>query len=273
MKRKVILILLLCIIVFWAQAHEFWLQPNRFFAAVGDLISIEVLVGEGFKGERSEGKKNRIVQYSHWIKALPRQDLTPTLSKGQYGLTSVRMTSPGTHLIALANTNKYLSLSSKEFLAYLKEDGLDLVIQARQQNGESSKPSREVYRRCVKTLIQVGSTPDETFATATGMPLEIIPVQNPYALKSGQTAEFRVLYQQKPLAGALVRYWNYVPPKGTLKHEQQRSDKKGRVRFPLRPGQTMVSLVWMVPYEKSSPSDTTRADWQSYWSSLTFGGR
>ena len=109
------------------------------------------------------------------------------------------------------------------------------------------------------------------------MPLEIIPVQNPYGLRPGAWAEFRVIFDHKPLANALVRYWTRpvstvkeqsdVKPKG-LTEEQQRTDAQGRVRFQLRVGQNMVSLVRMVPTE-----DTKEADWQSYWGSLTFGCR
>ena len=58
-----------------------------------------------------------------------------------------------------------------------------------------------------------------------------------------------------------------MKPKGLIE-EHQRSDAQGRIRFQLRAGQSMVSLVQMVPM-----TDTKEADWQSYWGSLTFGCR
>ncbi|GAB3640890.1 hypothetical protein GCM10027423_15260 [Spirosoma arcticum] len=257
-------------------AHEFWLQPSQFFARVGDKINLQVLVGEGFLGERSEGKKNRIIQYRHHTDAAVT-DLSPTLSGDTYGDVSVTLTTPGTNLFSFANTPKSLAMKADSFLLYLEEDGLDNVIAARQQLGETTKPSRELYQRCVKTLVQVGSKPTGTFAKNTAMPLEIMAVENPYAKRPGQTANFQILFMNKPLSGALVRYWNRAathqsaqtaPADQPPYEEKQRSDAQGRVRFRLRAGQNMVSVVRMIPAQ-----DTASADWHSYWGSLTFGNR
>ncbi|TAE25405.1 MAG: DUF4198 domain-containing protein [Cytophagales bacterium] len=259
-----------------AVAHEFWLQPQRFFAAVNDVVSIEIMVGEAFQGDHSEGKKNRIIQFVH-IANGSKEDLTPNITNDHYGATNVTLKSPGTHMIAFANTPKFLSMKADSFLLYLQEDGLDNVIAARKKLNEADgqKRSRELYRRCVKTLIQVGDKPDNTFATNTGMPLEIIPAQNPYALKPGQMADFQVLFEQKPLPMALVRYWNRDAA-NQLHEVQQRSDAQGRVRFSLRAGRNMVSLVQMVPYTGAAQTgiekpDFPPVDWISYWGSLTFG--
>lgn len=268
--RKILLVIALSTAISLAFGHEFWLQPSRFFASVGEKIDVQVLVGEGFLGERSEGKKNRLIQYRHHT-AGSTTDLAPTLASDTYGDVSVTLTTPGTHLFSFANTPKFLAMKADSFLLYLEEDGLDNVITARQQRGDTNKPSRELYQRCVKTLVQVGSPSvqpgsDTLFAKNTSMMLEIIPAQNPYGQRPGQTAEFRILFGSRPLAGALVRYWNRDTA-NRLTEEKQRSSAQGLVRFRLRAGSNMISLVRMVPNQ-----DTT-ADWHSYWGSLTFGCR
>lgn len=271
MVKKIFVVVGLCLGVGAALAHEFWLQPSRFFATVGDTINVQVLVGENFLGERSEGKKNRIIQYRHHT-ADGTRDLTPALTGDTYGAVSVTLSTPGTHLFTFANTPKFLSMKADSFLLYLQEDGLDNVITARRQRGDSDKPSRELYQRCVKALLQVGPKPDGTFAKNIGMPLEILAVTNPYGQRPGQLATFRVLFRDKPLAGALVRYWNRDSANrsgGTpAVEEKQRSNAQGEVGFTLRAGQNMVSVVRMVPYD-----DPAQADWISYWGSLTFGSR
>ena len=265
--KKILVILTVYLSISLVFGHEFWLQPSRFFARTGDKISMQVLVGEGFLGERSEGKKNRIIQYRHHT-AVGVTDLAPTLSGDTYGDVSVLLTQPGTHLFSFANTPKFLAMKADSFLLYLAEDGIDNVIEVRRQRGETDKPSRELYQRCVKTLVQVGDLKtDNTFAKNTGMVLEIIPAQNPYGQRPGQMAAFRILFENKPLTGASVRYWNRDAA-NRLIEEKQRSDEQGLVRFQLRAGNNMVSLVHMIP-EK----DTTQADWHSYWGSLTFGCR
>ncbi|WP_080059207.1 DUF4198 domain-containing protein [Spirosoma aerolatum] len=273
MKRIYFFVACILGIAFWAQAHEFWLQPATFFAEPNHVVPIKVLVGEHFQGERSEGKKNRIIHYTHW-NGSTKEEITPKLMKGHYGSVPLILTASGTHLITLANTNKYLEMRADSFLLYLQEDGLDQVIQWREKHNQTQKRSREFYRRCVKTLIQVGplTTKDQTFSLNTGMPLEILPAQNPYNLKPGATLRFTILFENKPLAGALVRYWNRAPIKNSapadFTQQEQRSDVNGQVRFQLKAGNNMISLVQMVPY-----TDTSQADWQSYWGSLTFGCR
>ncbi|GAB2591423.1 DUF4198 domain-containing protein [Spirosoma areae] len=266
MKKHFFALTLLFIGIGISFGHEFWLQPSTFFASIGGKIRVQVLVGEGFMGERSEGKKNRISQYRHHTVA-GSTNLAPALTGETYGDVTVSLTTAGTHLFSFANTPKFLTMKPDSFLLYLEEDGLDNAIAARKQRGDTGKPSRELYQRCVKTLVQAGLKTDTTFAKNTGMMLEIIPTKNPYDQRPGQRAEFTVLFGNKPLEGALVRYWNRDGA-NHLTEAKQRSDAQGRVRFVLKSGANMVSLVRMIPND-----DAATADWHSYWGSLTFGCR
>ncbi|GAB3551710.1 DUF4198 domain-containing protein [Spirosoma fluminis] len=256
----------LSVLVSAAVAHEFWLQPNRFFARIGDQLSVQILVGEHFTGERSEGKTNRIADYRHHT-ATGTADLAPMITGDTYGNVSIPLNTEGTHLINFANTPKLLSMKADSFLLYLREDGLDSVIAARQQRGEADKASRELYQRCAKTLVQVGTATDRTYSKNTGMPLEIIPAKNPYDQRFGQRAEFKILFMDKPLEGVLVRYWTRTIANQVIE-ETQRTNALGDVSFRLRAGRCMISLVHMVP-----AADLKQADWHSYWGSLTFGCR
>ena len=249
-----------------ALAHEFWLQPSRFLASAGDPVNVQVLVGERFRGERSEGRKSRIIEYRHHT-AMGTADLTPALTGNTYGDVSVPLNSTGTHLFSFSNTPRFISMKADSFLLYLREDGLDNVIAARREQGTTDKPGREMYQRCAKTLVQAGAETDRTYAKNTGLPLEIIPVKNPYDQRFGQMAEFQILFMDKPVLNALVRYWNRGAG-GQLHEERQRTNSLGNVEFRLRPGYNMVSVVHMVPAENRS-----QADWHSYWGSLTFGCR
>ncbi|GAB3504218.1 hypothetical protein GCM10027341_34230 [Spirosoma knui] len=263
--RKVLTVAL-SVLVSAAVAHEFWLQPNRFFARVGDQLIVQTLVGEHFSGARSIAKTNRIIDYRHHT-ATGTADLSSLIAGDTYGEVSVPLTTEGTHLISFANTPALLSMKADSFLLYLQEDGLDLVIAARQQRGETDKPSRELYQRCAKTLVQVGTTTDRTFSKHTGMPIEIIPAKNPYDQRFGQMAEFKILFMDKPLEGVLVRYWTRTIANQVIE-ETQRTNALGDVSFRLRAGHCMISLVHMVP-----AADLKQADWHSYWGSLTFGCR
>ena len=166
-------------------------------------------------------------------------------------------------MIALNNTNKHIELEADKFNDYLKEEGLDGVLAWRKAHNALDKKGREMYQRCVKTLLQVGKKHDEVYRQNTGMRLELIPQQNPYTTK--QSLTFQVLFDNKPIDKALVLVWQ----KGIEKPELRklRTDKSGKVSFSFEPkGIYMVSTVHMVPYSKPE-----EADWQSYWGSYTFG--
>lgn len=261
---------LLLALSIWATAHEFWLQPTRFFAEPGQTIRVRTLVGEGFAGEPSEGRKNRLILYKQYS-AREEVDLSPTITADHYGEVAVTLNQPGTHLLAFANTPKFIRMDPDKFRAYLIEDGLDEVVAARARQGDTAKAGYELYSRCAKTLIQVGDKVDEIMPPATGLLLDIVPTRNPYALRAGQRLHAQIRFNGKPQPGALVRYW-VKSNTGAVREEKARSDSRGYVQFRLRSGHNMLSTVRMVP-AVARPNVPETADWRSYWGSLTFGCR
>lgn len=266
MRYRYLSLFALLSLSFWVTAHEFWLHPSTFFAQPGDVVPVDLMVGEGYEPELSEGKNNRVVVYRHYA-ASDSADLVPGLVGDKYSSVSLKLTKPGTHLVVFANTPKFIELAPDKFLEYLKEDGLTNVIEARTKQGDTQKPGRELYRRCAKSLIQVGDQPDNTYARPTNLVLDITPLQNPYTLRSGQMARFQVMFRGKPLTNARVRYWVKTEIAMKAVEQQQQSDSNGQVQFRLLPGRNMVSVVRMIPNDEPGPD----ADWQSYWGSLTFG--
>jgi uncharacterized GH25 family protein len=109
---------------------------------------------------------------------------------------------------------------------------------------------------------------DSTFAHQTGQQLELIPEQNPYALKAGAALTVRVLYEGKPLRQAMVQVWQRGALGQTItRRTKLYTNQNGRVLFHLSaPGNYMVSTVHIV-----SATDRKTADWQSTWATLTFG--
>ena len=86
--------------------------------------------------------------------------------------------------------------------------------------------------------------------------------KNPYTLAGGGELPVRLLYQGKPLAGALVM----ALQRGRPDKVTARSDSRGRALLKLdRPGFWLVKAVHMIP----APADAG-ADWESLWASLTF---
>ena len=140
-------------------------------------------------------------------------------------------------------------------------------MEYRTANGLTDSIGREYYKRSVKTIFQVGANKDSAYNRKTGLPLEIIPLAHPYALKKGQELPVKILFMDSVLANNMVKVWHRHNGKTEMKDLY--TDANGRLQVPVSlSGQWMLSVVKMEPL-----SDTSRADWQSYWGSLTWGYR
>ncbi|MCF2488126.1 DUF4198 domain-containing protein [Dyadobacter sp. CY347] len=252
---------MLCSLAF---AHEFWLEPVKFWLKKGEKVRIDLMVGEDYRGEHSNGHKYKILKLDHYSNA-EKKDIRNTIYGDSLSSFDISFSSPGNHLIAFSNTSKFIELEGLKFNEYLRTEGLDHVMKLRVQNNDTLKAGRELYQRCVKTLIQVDDQINECYAINTGMRLEIIPDKNPYAQKSKVPVTFKILFDNKPLVNGLVLAWHVV--NGVTTHETLRSDKNGNVTFPIdQTGKWMISTVHMIPNQ-----DAKKADWQSFWGSYTFG--
>lgn len=245
-----------------SQAHEFWLQPRKFRFNVGERLIVDFMVGENFEGEFWDMSRHK-VERLEMLNRFGKADLLNQTKKTAGANLAYEFASVGTHLLALESNAAYLELDAAEFNAYLEEDGLDYILDLRKEKGIMNQPSREFYTRSAKLLVQSGDRTDETFQREVGLKFEIIPLQNPYDLKSGDYMGCKVLYHGEPAAHTLVKVWSHIGNRIFLQNIFTESD--GTLRFPIsNSGPWMVSTVRMVP------SQRTDADWESMWASLVF---
>jgi uncharacterized GH25 family protein len=263
MKKTFALILVL--ICSSINAHEFWLEPQKFFVKKGEVLMVKFKVGENFEGENWKGKSSSVKSLKLFYANI-QDDLESLITDETEGDSlSLQFFDEGTALVAYQSTNKHIELAPDKFLEYLKEDGLTEAIEYRAKNGETDSIGRENYLRCAKTLFQVGTTKDEVHKKFCSMPLEFIPLQHPYLLRKDQPLSFRLLAKAKPLPGALVKVWHRLNGK-TTKIECT-TNEEGIVEFPLTlAGKFMISSVQMERIENEP-----NAQWQSYWATFTWG--
>ena len=245
-------------------AHEFWLMPQHFRVKSGDWAAVKFRVGEHFKGEPWGKKKERTRQVTHFFNN-SQNDLTAQAIQSDTADLTVHFATEGTHLLAMASSDSYIEMEADKFNEYLKEDGISDILQRRKTRNELGKKSRELYQRCAKTLVQAGTKTDNTYKKNVGYLLEIIPLQNPYTLKPGQTLVVKILFKNKPLPNYAIRTWHKSNPTDKTTEQVVQTNAHGVAEFTLQKGIWMVSLVRMIP-----ATDTLKADYQSYWASLTF---
>ena len=256
--------LVLLAIVTLLQSHEFWLQPDKFIYEVGDEVNLRLLVGENFEGENWSGNKKSIKSFRLHFDDVT-DDLSSQITDSAGDSLQFSIHEEGTFMITYNSTNKFIELKPEEFLAYLKEDGLQNAIDYRKENGELDSMGREFYQRSVKTIFQVGDRTHGAYKKQTSLPIDIIPLSNPYKFKKGDTLTVRILFQKKPLTNSLVKVWHRV--NNETEKIELLSNENGEIRFHVKAiGSWMISTVKMIRLP-----ETDEAQWQSYWGSLTFG--
>jgi len=254
-----------------ATAHEFWLAPQKFSYQAGEKFYLRWQVGENFTGENWGGTKDKAV----FLRAFSNNyqyNLQPfmNMNKGD----SVKLDTivyAGNYTIAYQGTNSFIETTADTFNTYLAEDGLANAMLWRKENNKDTARGKEYYQRCAKTLVRIKSTMKKSdfmkssfIASPTGLVLDIVPLDNPYNLKQAAPMQFNIYYMNKPLRDGLVRVWHKVNGKTEIKIVQV---TKGLLETTIVPnGDWMISLVKMEVL-KGDP----KADWQSYWGSLTWG--
>jgi hypothetical protein len=169
----------------------------------------------------------------------------------------------GIHIIAVQTEPKLITLEADEFNAYLVSDGLPHMYRLRNEEKILDQPGRERYSKSPKALVQVGTEELGDHSTVVGLPLEIVPLDNPFKRKIGDTLRVRVLFQGHPLSDANLgwdRPGDGEPASGTV-----RSNSDGEAIIPIQAvGLTTIRLTHMI---RPKAEDY---EWESFWTTLTF---
>ena len=242
-----------------ALAHDFWIEPSTFRPAVGSTVTLRLVVGQGFRGDALPRNPALIVRFV----LVSDAGETPVAGRpADEPAGSARIDRPGLQVAGYRSRTSQVSLEPAKFEDYLREEGLEAIIAERSGRGESQKPSRELFSRCAKALLEAAGAPGGG-DRPLGFTLELVAEKSPYGLSAGAELPVRILYEGKPLPGALIAALPYDEPDRKL---SQRSDAYGRVVFRLpRAGVWLVKAVHMV-----RTKDNTEAEWESFWASLTF---
>lgn len=253
------------------SAHDFWLRPMQVHTAPGSTVTLSVNVGEQFPAPDAYVAPDR-VDMLHLIGPGKKVvDVSPKYSReGEALLTPVTLpATPGTYIAEVRLKPRFIELAPTEFTAYLKEEGLERVVTEREKLGETAKPGRERYSRWPKALIHTGDADATHVTTPLGVTSELVPSVDPTRAKVGQPVAFQLRFEGKPIAGARVTriVSGTAPFASRLTHVT--TDADGWARFTITEAvPTFIGTVHMV--RRGGESGLEAADWESYWTSITF---
>ena len=248
-------------------SHEYFFEPESFFAQVNQKINLRLFVGEGLKKEEErEFQAEKVKSFRQYFGQIGAD--VKNNSDNSMPFYSYTSGSAGNHLFALERNWSYITLEPQKFEDYLREDGMNYIIAERTKLGENQKEGRERYSRFIKTLLQIGDKLDNTYKEKTGLKLDITPLENPYSKKPGDTLGFQILFDGKPLANKTAFADNRDGE--TTSRQKLTTDANGKFTVKLdRKGSWLVRLVVM----QRCKVDCGGADWESFWGAFSFGLR
>jgi uncharacterized GH25 family protein len=266
-SRRLPVIAALLLIASPVFAHDMFLRLTDYFVAPNSTLNVRLFNGTFMRSENSiaPDRLADIAVVSPTGRA--RIDVAQWNASGDTSVYPITTGAAGTYVLGVSTKPRVLEMSGKDFNAYLRSDGIPDELAARRAQKRLAERATERYEKHVKALVQVGSAPGGAFATVLGYPAELVPVENPYALKVGATLAIRVLVDGTPVANQFVQYGGLSPSGGRIAQRNLRSDASGIVRVPLdRAGTYYVKFISMTRIVNDPD-----ANHASKWGSLTFG--
>ena len=243
-------------------AHDLWLIPPA-TAKPGEKVVVEAVSGNKFPtGDHAPDPAKFAARIA--VGADGKVVEVEAAGTGEKaGLLAWTPAKSGVYAVAVRTTPKVIKLEAEAFNSYLVSDGLPHICRLRATEKTLDQPGVERYSKSPKALVKVGDGKGGDPTKPLGLPLEIVPLADPFAKKPGDALKVRVLFGDKPLADAHLG-WDHPgdgeEPAGTV-----RTDAKGEALVPVaRAGLMTIRLTHMTrPKAKGH-------EWESFWTTLTF---
>ena len=267
MKKRFFAFLIICALAAVpALAHDLFLKLDNYFVAVNDKISVKILNGS-FQASEGAITFARISDVSvvspMGTRTNPKEaDFT---KDDKTTFLNLQPSEQGNYVVGLSTMTREIDLEAKDFNEYLSHDGIPDTLAERKRDKELTKKVRERYSKHVKIIFQAGAKQSDNYKTALGYPVEIVPVTNPYSLKSGNTFEFQCLKDGKPLVNQFVMTGREDANGKLIVGKNIRTDKNGTAKIKLD-----GAGKWYVRFINMTRLSDPNLNYESKWATLTF---
>lgn len=248
---------------FIAWSHDLYLMPAPFVAQPGQEILVVYQNGDEFPEGVANVRPERLRRTELVWKGgrVPFEGIT---AEEKRTVARVRIPGSGSMVLLSHTIPNFIELEPEKFHHYLEHENLHHILEWRKRNGEAEKPGRELYSKYVKSLVVAGKA-DSFYSYKAGFVIEFIPEADPSSLSPGSVLPVLLMFRGGPAAGVAVE--SAWLEKGVARMETiGRTDKNGRIRIPIR--STGPHRLHAIVMERCK--DAARADWESFWATLTF---
>lgn len=247
------------------DAHDLFLRPASFFIRPGAITVVRLINGTFDRSENAVAR-NRLRDLSMASPSGRRAlDTASWTATGDTSSFTVRTSEPGTYVLGASTLPRIIRLSGAQFTEYLRSDGLPDVLEARRSSGTLGDSAAERYSKHVKAMLQVGSKRSAGFDRVFGYPAELIPLNNPYAMKRTGRLQVRALVDGQPSVHQLLLFGGRTGKGGKIAEDSARTDASGTASLRLRrPG------IWYVKFISMTKLANDSVNYESKWATLTF---
>jgi hypothetical protein len=246
------------------SAHDLFLKLNTYFLPKNATVRVPILNGTFSKSEGVVARDRVAALTLSGPGGSAALDTTAITVRHDTRFINLRTGEEGTYVLGLSVKPREIDLTGEQFDGYLKEEGMDEILAERTRSGTLGKGVKERYAKHVKAMFQVGATRSDVWSAPLGYTAEIIPLENPYAIKRGATLRFRCLLDGKPAASITVIAGGRTPAGARHREIRVRTDGDGVAAVPL-----VAAGKWYVKFVNARPS-TEGVDYVSQWATLTF---
>jgi hypothetical protein len=263
--RKLLIVAALALSASSLAAHELFLKLDSYFLPPATRVRVLILNGTFTKSEGTVAR-DRIADLALvGPGGRSRLDTSAITARHDTSELHLRTAGEGTYVLGLSVRPREIALTGQQFNGYLKEEGIDEMLAERTRTGALGEAAKERYAKHVKAIFQVGKAPSDAYATVLGYAAEIVPLENPYTLKRGETLRFRCLINGQPAPGLTVLAGGLSTRGSVIREARVRSDSAGIAAVPLG-----SAGRWYVKFIRMQRSTEPGITHESQWATLTF---
>lgn len=256
-------------------AHDFWIVPSAFIVAAGGTIEIRGQTGIRFPQSVSAVAPERVAD-ARVIGASDEEKISDLSVKDSSLILRHKPTSSGQRIIAVALVSRASRTTPANLKRYIALEGNAELAERYEREGAYPKMDSLTQRaaKYAKTFVEIGSRGPRAFARTAGHALELVPVNDPSAVRAGDSLAVRLLFRGQPVAGAHLHAGAapQSPPNATVGTVQQEKDlsvvtgSDGVARIPLARGG-----LWNVRTLHAAPAaGAAKSEWEVAFATLVF---
>ena len=246
-------------------AHDYWLVPDSFTAKEGENLTINLVVGDKLVTEKTKAFTKSRTKSVTLSNAQGTTEFLNDFTDGTIPFFNEKLTVAGLNMIALEGNFYRKKMTHEEFTKSLIYGEKDDILALRKQ-----LPHKDIeykhYARSIKTLVNVGeSSNSDLYKKVLGHQVEIVLLQNPFTLKTGDKLNVQFIERGKPLVNQIVRAFN-GDGKTLFSTQKQTTNNKGIASFDMN---EKGNYVVNVSHLRHCP-ECADVEWEGYISSFSF---